>query len=264
MVLAVAGPLVAWRIDLQRRRLAELVIEKNNLIKQVSEDKQASVNELTRLGQELDKWTGRANPWQLWPPQKQEGPRLTMLQRAFERHYQSMVSQLEQGQAGTPEVMASAQLGLAILADHTGHQEQALTHYELARDTLKNLMQEFPEQPRYLRALADCHVQLSRLYGIERKEAAEKSLGAASALFEKLAGSPEDKRSVIARVDAEMRRAVFAGFDEAGPQLSEAAQLNATIDQDWPTDPIEFYKTVSILAQRDAVLAADAGATDGP
>ena len=121
-----------------------------------------------------------------------------------------------------------------------------------------------PDQWQYLRALADCHMQLSRFYWAEQKAAAEKSLAAASGLFKKLARSSEDKRSVIAQVDAEMRRAVFAGFDGAGPQLTEAARLSEAIEQNWPTNPTDFYKLVSILTQRDAVLATDVEATDDP
>jgi hypothetical protein len=65
IVLAVAGPLAAWRIEGQRQRLDDLVTEKNRLIERVSADREKNINELSQLNQELDKWTGEANPWQL-------------------------------------------------------------------------------------------------------------------------------------------------------------------------------------------------------
>ena len=109
-----------------------------------------------------------------------------------------------------------------------------------------------------------CHVQLSRLYGTEQKESAKESLAEASALLEKFAGSSEGNRSAITRVDVELRRAVFAGFDDAGPQLSEATQLSRAIEKNWPTNPTDFYKLANILAGRNAFLASDVETADGP
>jgi serine/threonine protein kinase len=263
LVLAIGGPLLAWSIEVHRQRLADLVVEKDNLIKRVSADKEASVNELSRLGEELDKWTGQSNPWELWPPKKEEGPRSTMIQRAYEKHYQSMVAQLEEMQSIEPQERASAQIGLALLADYSGHPSQALTHYEQARDTLNQLVASQPENRNYRLALADCLVQLSRLYGAEEKQAAEESLAAASALLEQLNAAAEDQAATVARVDTEMRRAVFAGFGSAAPQLAEAARLSEVLEQNWPTSPTAFYKLMNLLTERVAVLATETPDAEG-
>lgn len=255
IVLAVGGPLVAWQIEIQRQRLGELLTEKNNLISQISNEKQAGVNEQTRLREELDKWNGRANPWELWPPERDKGPKVRLLARAFDRHYRQAVAQVENGNSLTPQQMAAARLGLALLADSTGHDEKALQHYEVARGLLQQLVSDTPNNHSYKRALADCQIQLSRLYGSERKEVAERSLAEACTLYAELDKLAENKSSRVARVDAELRRAAFSGFEGAGPQLEKANQLVKEIDQDWPTEPVEFYRLVSILAGREPTLA---------
>ena len=217
LVLAIGGPLTALRIEGQRHRLSDLVTEKNNLIERMSADREASVNEISRLTRELDKWTGQANPWEMWPPKKDEGPRHAILMHAYDEHYQSMANQLKKPGARTEEEIASAHLGLAMLADCTGHKEQAVSHYELARGFLEKLSHDYPEQPQYRRALADCHLRLSRLCGNEQEVAAVVHLEAAIALFKELAGEEAGTQFAIARLDAEMRCAVFAGLEDAGP-----------------------------------------------
>jgi hypothetical protein len=254
LVLALGGPIVAWRIEMQRQRLADLVKEKTDLIQRISSEKQASVGELARLHGELAKWTGRANPWQLWPPQKEEGPRLKMLMRAYEQHYHPMVRRLLESRTFTTQQRLSGQLGLAIMADTIGNNEQALRHYEQAQSLLVQLLQETPDDRVLTRMLAESHMHLSRLQSGSQRELASNSLDQAITLFDKLSKLDGDQRSRISKVDAYLRRAVFAGFEDASRELGEAAVLHDAVNRDWPSNPIEFYRLVCLLAQQEPTL----------
>lgn len=254
-VLAVAGPLAAWRIEVQRKRLEGLVVEKDHLIEQAAKQHQASINQISHLTGELSTWRGRANPWDLWPPQRGEGPRQTLLQRAYDRHYASMRDRIRNDDSIAPHSQVAAEVGLALLADCTGHKTQAIRDYEAACESLEGMLAETPAGSMLLRELAECYVQLSRLYGSERKAETLQSLEKASEFYHRLAESSESTRDAIALVDTEMRRAVFVGFEEAAEQLAEATHFTQSFDKAWPTAPDKFYQAVCALCDREPILA---------
>lgn len=81
MILAVAGPAAAWRINGQRNRLEDLLGEKNDLIQQMSAEKEANINQLSVLEEDLKLYQGEANPWHIWPLQRDRGPKLQLRSR---------------------------------------------------------------------------------------------------------------------------------------------------------------------------------------
>ena len=261
-LLAIGGPTLAWKIERQRQRLEEVVAEKNTLIERVSADKQTSVEAVTELKKELAIWTGEANPWEIWPPEDSEGPRLKLLQHAYSNQVSAFEKQLENNDM-SPQAQATALLGLAVLADSTGHRDVASDHYQQASQLIKKLVKDNPENMEFKYALADCHNRLSQLLVKKDKTAAESHLASAISLLKELSESTSKYQAKIDWLDAEMRQAVLAGFKDAKQQLTTASELNASLEGSWPTEPDEFYELVNLLANRPAYLTPKIVSVDG-
>lgn len=257
LLLSIAGPLVAWRIELQRQRLGELVNEKNNLIAQISQEQEASVRKQSQLQLELDLWTGQANPWELWPPNTKQSPQIELLDKAYRRHYEEVQSKLESYNELTIREATATRLGLAVLAESTGHSNEALQEYLVARNLLRKEYLKNPRDFAIARTLADCEMHISLLYGNENKQEAEKSLAEASKLYKLLGDQVGDKYSQVAHVEAEMRRAVYSGFEDAASQLEQAALIAKELESNWTGTPMKFYEQIFVLAGREPLLTKE-------
>lgn len=242
-ILAIAGPTAALRINAQRNRLADLVGEKDDLIQQMSAEKEANINQLSALEEDLKLYEGEANPWQIWPMQRDRGPKLQLLGEVYKAHGQAIAKRLE-SEALSPLDKAFGHLGLAILAEQVASQAESRKHYELAK---ANFEESTPtDQPEVMLAMADCNLGLSRLYEGSEKAQADEALAAASKIYQQVGEvEPEKIRYEADQLDAEMRRAVFADDSDAKNHLTQSVSLIKQIVQKWPTEPREFYELVS-------------------
>ena len=212
-ILAIGGPAAALRIELQRNRLAELVGEKDDLIQQMSAEKQASSNHLAELDQKLQLFEGKANPWDVWPYGRERGPKQQLLSQVYQTHARATAERLKSDSLSVEE-KAFGHLALAILAEQMEKPTEAREHYELAKERLTEIATL--DQPEKMVALANSYLGLSRLYSDTEKEQANSALAAASKLFQQMRGiSAGELRYEVDQLDAEMRRAVFAGSPQA-------------------------------------------------
>ena len=255
LFLAIAGPLAAWMIEGQRQRLGELVVEKDNVIKQANTNATQITNENTLLNSQLDVWEGRADPFEFWPPDPAGNPRQLVLRELYKQKYATLAASLDNGPFDDRQ-RACGHLGLALVAEQMKKPEEAEKHALAARRLLDKLVKQQPESVRYRQALAQCYTQLGRLYGSSRKEAAAAALKQAGMIYEQLAA--ENKQTPRFRVDwldSELRGALLEGFESGRSQLKQAVQIEKDLQQNWPTDPIALYDLASFLTEQEPVLS---------
>jgi serine/threonine protein kinase/ribosomal protein S27E len=254
LFLAIAGPLAALGFERQRSRLVELVAEKNHLIDRYAADTQQSAHEISMLRGELDLWEGRANPWEFWPPKRNEPPRQMVLADLLRHLQQSLSSPLEKGQY-TGEEEVRGQLAMAIMADAAGQKADAFEHYQAAREQLMAFRRRSADQPHISLALAECDADLARLVADEnRARATEYSQHARSILAQLASEHRRDASYQIAWLESELNCATLTGFKAAEKHLNRVAQIARSLPAMWPGDPTDVYRLTCYVAQRDPVF----------
>jgi serine/threonine protein kinase len=251
VVLAVAGPIAAFVIAGQRNHLSELLSQKDNLIQQYTADKQSDANKLTELREALDLWEGRANPWTLWPPKPNEGPRQLLLEQVAGRGEQLAAPWQ---QSADEEQRAYGHLALAIMNDELNRTLEAMTNYQAARDLLARLLAQSPAASHYAAALADCYRQMSRLHGDRDRDQATKYLEQGRTMVRRLAGEREDPRLAAEWLEAELDTAVLSGPVSGAENLDRAEQIKQGFLRKLPTAPVELYELACFLAGREPIL----------
>jgi serine/threonine protein kinase len=251
--LAIAGPLAAVAIETQRRRLSELISEKDHLIEQSSAAKQSDVRELTRLRDNLDLWEGRANPWQIWPPKSASPPSKTLMEQAIIDAEQTVQTL---SKSSDLREQAFGHLALAIMCDDIGRKAEATKEYTTARDLLAELAAREPATVQYRIALADCHRQLSRLRMDNDREAAKQDLDKARSLTRQLATEIEDPRVRARLYNTELESAVMPGFAGASDHLDRAKQIGEQFRGQVPRNPEQLYELACFLSGREPILTS--------
>ena len=260
--LAVAGPLAAVRIELQRRRLTELVSEKNNLISLRAEQQRREAGENARLRKQLALWEGRVELNEIWPPQPSDVIRKKLLNDFYAERFEGLATSLSTGDY-PPWELACGHLGLAIVASETEHQETARSHWTLAIGALTTLTADRPDQSHYALALAECHMELARLAGDSKQ--AEQHLAQAIKFYESLSRVDNgDPRPRVGLYHAESAMGLEArSWDLRRRRMIRVSKLLEELNDHWTNDPVELYRTASYLAQQNPVLLAPASADDG-
>jgi ribosomal protein S27E len=264
IVLAIAGPAAALFIAGQRNRLAELVVEKDNLIGQMNVESKQSVAKITRLSEQLDLWEGRANPWEYWPPGPENLPRRNVVARLFDHSNGTLMNRWRNGNYDGMD-RARGALGLAILADAMSRPADALKHYEQARDELAELWKQHPEQPQFARALAECYTALARLNGDENRPAAEENFTKARQIHEQLATlNQSDVAYQVELLESELDMATLSGFESGQDHLQRVAEIDRSLPANWPSEPGAVYQLACFLLQREPVLVTTATTEAAP
>ena len=248
-LLAIGGPLVAWRIERQRQTLAANLAERNNIIARNADEKKLDGETITRLEGELDVWEGRVNPWKFWPPTPTSNPRRIVLSKFFAERYDALAANLE-SEKYQPSELVAGHLGLALMAETLKKNDIAEKHLLIARELLEILSVEQPAIVSYQTALAQCLGRLSQIYGDNRRDEAAKLLAEATAIYKRLATSqqiePDDK---VGWLETELLSGAFAGFDKAGEHFQQAAEIEKSLPQFWPIDPVAVYNFAAYLTE---------------
>ena len=253
-LLAIGGPLVAWSIEQQRRNLADLLAENNNMIVRLADDSNRDGAEITRLQGELDLWNGRENPWKFWPPEPTSSPRRIVLSRFFAERYDALAENLESEKYQAPELVAG-HLGLALMAEALKKNDIAEKHFLVARELLETLSAEQPANVSYQIVLAQCLGKLAQIYGENQRDEAAELLAEATAIYKRLATlqriQPDYK---VDWLESELFSGTLAGFNKAGEHLKQAAEIEESLPQVWPTDPVAVYRFAAYLTEEIATL----------
>jgi serine/threonine protein kinase/ribosomal protein S27E len=247
-ILAVAGPTAAYRIDTQRERLADLVLEKDDLITQMSSEKEDSVNQLSKVTGELRLLQGQENPWNLWPADRDVGPTKQLLVQVYQTHAGPLAKSLESNQHAFPQ-NALGYLALASLAEHIGKLPEAKAYYQTAAQLFEHTPAELLNDPVVLRAQAECLVGISRLADASEKDEADVALSTASKILDKLkSNSKNNIETEVQKLDTDLRRAVFAKPKDAKKHLTQSVLEISQLVKQWPAEPSEFYALVSKIS----------------
>ncbi|HMP05731.1 MAG TPA: serine/threonine-protein kinase [Lacipirellulaceae bacterium] len=261
--LAGGGPATALVIEGQRRRLADLVTEKDALIVRYADDKQALTSRAESLAADLDRWEGRGNPFTLWPPAAGSGPRPTLL-----RDLHAAVAPALTNRLATPDVALdqrfAGHMALAMLADHGASSADALRHWTAAADAGRQLLAERPDD-EYVAALYALCLRGRAVHeaGANRESARELLDQAAAALGRR---PPAERRlqSLAAELELAMDQAVLAGFLEGQEALRNADRLRTTlVSRAQQLDPAELLQLVRYLKGSDPMPPLES-ATDLP
>jgi serine/threonine protein kinase len=249
--LAIAGPITALLIANQRNRLHEMVVERDNLIKKQVADKESDANKLLQLREALDVWEGRANPWKLWPPKPNEGPRKMLLQEMANQG-DRLAAPWKQSDDG--EQRAYGFLALAIISDELNRPADAIRHYEAAEELLAQLTTQDPTATHIAAALADCYRQLSRLRLATDREAAAAHLKQSGALTKRLVSEQDDPRFLAELLEGELELQVIAGAQKSMEHLNRVQQIQNVFTQKLPKEPVALYELACFLAGREPML----------
>lgn len=262
VLLAVGGPLAAWSIDAKRSRLVELLAEKNALIVDAANEKQADAAHITALSTALDIEARRANPWTLWPITADRGP----WSKLFDMLAPLVIANARAALAD-PEIDAEqralCELAAAMTSRHQGHREEAAAYYRAATESLAGLAAEKPEDAtRYEEALAQAWLGLSEVVS-DDAVASNRYLDRAINVYEKLARTPgADARLQAFWMDAENRRFISEARSEDQPSLSGIAsryesstafsrnELRSRV----PTDAARLYALACSLTRNEPVM----------
>ena len=253
VVLAIGGPVTAVVIESQRRRLSELVTEKNNLIERNEGERRQLIATSADQRTQLDRWEGRANPWDLWPPEPKDGPRRKLLQSLHSRQFNSVASALAAG-GYDPITTASGHIALAMLADGVNRAADAQKHWEAAAKALEEIALDRPDDDAVRAARAECARQLAK-YETDHAAALRK-LKRAAVLLEPPSGELGAAAQQVAALEVAMDEAVYAGFEKGQQALALAAALEKRImSSTAASDPAELYRLVCLLAGQPPLLA---------
>jgi hypothetical protein len=149
---------------------------------------------------------------------------------------------------------AFGHLALAIMNDELERTDDAVAHYQAARDLLTELSASQPSATQYQVALGDCFLQLGRLRMKEDRAAAEKDFGAGQVINKQLAAQHDNARLRAGWYEAELQQAVVRGFDKATENLQRAEQITRDFGQKVVQDPAQLYELACYLGGREPIL----------
>jgi hypothetical protein len=254
VILAIAGPVAAVVFKRQDTQLRSRVAENDNLIRRYRNDIHSATDKITDLQSQLDVWEGRANPWDFWPPKRGISPRSSMLTNVLDHSVAILAKPLAEGKYELTKT-ARGYFGLAVLADATGKNADALNYYAQARNAMNTLRKEMPEQVQYARGVAECDMRLSRLEHDTDAEAAEKDLKSARQMYKQLALSHRtDPVFQIDWLESEVVSSVAATADSRADHLRHVQEINGGLAGQWPKDPDAIYRLACYLTEDDALL----------
>lgn len=254
--LAIGGPTVALVIESQRERLAQLVEEKNHLIELKADEATQFREQATGLRSQLDLWEGKANPWEIWPPARENSPTKRQLKSLL-----SSRQQLLETPSGEESDQTAAQrlFALALLHESAGRTDEAVRDLLAALPPLERMRERQPRSLSIAAAVQDAYRLLAQLDSKE-PEKAKKWIAATRDLSSQLAQEfPLNPKLQADQIDAGLRQAVATGFESAATELEDAAKSESRLRELWPRSIPELYRLTCQLAGIEAPLAGPLG-----
>jgi len=277
-LLAVGGPLAAWRIDRQRDALSELNRQKTGLIA----DRDAALAAARRqvadaddradqLARQLAALREGADPGSPAPARPAGEPQRELLARLVASgtppaEAAAGADAADADAAGNVAADADALRGACHLALAWGlawealeQPDRAADHYRRAEQSLAALAALAPDDPQVARTLADCYARLAALTFVHDREAARAYLQRRGALATRFARASRDPRWQAAAADAALRQATAGAAAEAGPALRQAAEFEQRLVQAAPLAAADWYALACQLCQVEPLLGETAG-----
>ena len=260
MLTGTIGPLLAIHSEIQRHQLAVRYRERDYLIVKAKQETDQLRKETKRLEDQLSVWKGQAKPSDFWPPLREKPPRQMLITDLLNRCQTSLGDRLRGGSFNR-EATARGLFGLAAMSEAAGKGALAKEYYQLACDALMTLRSENPDQLRFAKALAQCHMQLANLSGDKEPVEAEKHIATAREIYEHLAKRERTETAPqIDLLEAELATAI-ATADARQEHITRVEQIKRDLPNSWMSDPDALYSLACYLTEREPVLSNPTAAT---
>ncbi len=251
LFLAIAGPLVAWQVDFQRRRLAELLVEKNSVIDRYSKERSKDTEKIGLLTSKLSTWEGKSNPWSFWPPESNQ-PGRVVLSQMYEEKYDDLSEKIVTSKL-SPIDLARGNFALGLMANAASDPTVAEKHYDAVIETLNTLPDEEQEQIDSRMLLAGAYLRSANIYfekhrklkaendaeSARCRQVSTERLHAANELYRDIANQASSDTDFIQvapkLLDVELRQSISTGFADAQTHLKNAERISDKMKQ-VPTD----------------------------
>lgn len=251
VVVAVGGVTAALVIEGLRQRQGELLVEKNNLIARMGQERAALVDEKNVLQEELDVWQGKANPWKIWPPKPTDRPQRSLLESLIPAG-NSLAENWQRDPDPVRQVFGH--LALAMMYDELSMPELAVPQYSQAHDKLRDICANEPNAGQFTMALADCCANLARLTVDHDRDQAAEYLKEAEQAWEAIGGA-QLAPSRAELINTKLDLAILPGFPGAAESLRSAEEIRNSFARIVPTDARRFYQLICQLTNRTPHLA---------
>ncbi len=254
-ILAIAGPVAAVVFRRQEVQLRNRIAENDNLISRYQRDSQTAASKIKDLQGQLDVWEGRANPWDFWPPKKDNAPRQSLATTVLDHSTATLDKPLAEGKYDVAQT-ARGYFGLALLSDATGKRLEAKRYYERARKLLESLRKEKPNELQYASGVAKCDMRLARLEHDSDATAAETHLKNARVIYRQLAAEHRaDPTFQIDWLESELISSTASAPEARPDHLQRVQEISDALAGNWPKDPDAIYRLACYLTEDDAILA---------
>jgi serine/threonine protein kinase/ribosomal protein S27E len=254
LLLAIAGPVAAFRINGQRRQLETRLQERNTLIETWKHDVENVLDKNHELEEQIAVWTGQMVPSEFWPPVREKPPRQILIADLFDRSKNSLVPGLLAGKY-SPELTAKGFLALGIMAQSLEHRALAQTYLQSAREKIADLHKQNPEEPQLDRLLAQIESRLASVIVDDEPAEARKGFEKANEAYQRLASEhPTDAALQIDWLEAEFELVKQHGYLGGASHLAMTGQIKKGLDPVWPSDPNGVYRLACFLTREQPIL----------
>ncbi|MBL9164310.1 MAG: serine/threonine protein kinase [Planctomycetaceae bacterium] len=246
-IIAVAGPIIAFVLDAQRRELDGRVKELDQLVIGQETASRLLRGENAELKKSLNAAKGSATPAADDPLEW----RRDLIDNVIERRFTAAGTALD-GDALDLESRVQLQLGLGMMLAAVDRTEDAVTQFTGAAHDLERLAVARPLDARVAAAWADCCEQLSRLHRAAGRtepamQAAAKALAIRGRLAERRQGG------VAAQIDL---LELHHSTPPTSKSLAAIPELSRMVIDDWPSEAAALYQAACRLTRNPPLLSA--------
>jgi serine/threonine protein kinase len=242
--LAIFGPGVAWR-QTSLRKKAELAVEQRDAVLQRLSVGSQTLNSNDQADLRL-----------------QMRPLTDQLLQGAMAHTEQVLGTQKQDQTNRLD-SGAMQLAAGLLAAQSGDAEAAFRWLQTAKDTLRTLQQEQPDNANIAAAVAHARsviAQLHQLNGDLLKAAAE--LREATTILQDIVQQhPEELKHQRQLAETELRLSLVESQQGEGiaalKRIKQSMQRIDKLRNDWPTDPQQLYRAVCELIGSPPILIPD-------
>lgn len=245
LFLAVAGPVVAMQIEMQRREILTRRSENDALLNRDKEEDDAAARIRDRLRAERDLLAGEAEPWVMIPI-GEGGPSRQALAAEFREAVTQELHVTSSGTAGPPTYRAYANLALAVLWESSDPPRA-----ERCLSSAVQLLGDDPtDEAAWLAAWA-----LDRRATIRLSDPASKDNISVAQTAEQVRtyrdvlsqAYPGDVLRQVELLDAEFRCAVSKGAAGWAEHVAAIQAIRQRLQQKWPRDPEQAFIVATYL-----------------
>jgi len=250
VLIAVVGPPAAAYQYWQRTQILEKTQELYDTDGQMREERTASNRQLDDLTKRTQTLEGRLAPDNPLKQAELLSSKTMLLDQIYVRHYKSALDSPDEG-AKDFRSRAFKNLSGALIARQLGRRDQALRHWEAARDALLELKTIVDAPLKLESQLADCYFQIGQIHHeMGDKESAMVNVKNALGIYNHL----KKTGSLSAQTNIDMAEVflLMAPLEEDPANFLSAKALLDDVIENWPEDSAISYDLLRQLVRPGA------------